>query len=294
MSQQRDISVQKLATAAFLRSNPEMFRGLDGKPGKGEQGERGEKGEKGDKGDRGLPGKNGEDGKDGRDGKPGPDGKAGAPGVNGENGRDAQELGDDDFNVRVGKALRGGMRLGYSVSGPPGQQGETGAIGPAGTTDYNLLTNLPILGSVASTAASLYTLAADIGSVASTAASTYALAASITGSTYTPALSNVANLDGSTSFTFQYTAVNGMVTVSGRVQIDPTFPAILTQLGIALPVASNLAASSDVGGVAFATNIAGQGAAILADTANDQALMQYVSGDITAQPMAVMFQYRIL
>ena len=299
-----------------MKQNAGLFRGERGESAVGARGERGEKGE------RGLPGANGRDGKDGA---PGRAGKDGLPGRDGANGRDLAPVSDEEFRGRLGDVLRGGLRLGYSVSGPPGP---AGVAGPPGTTNYNDLLNLPTLGSVASTAASLYTLVADTGTAASTAASTYALAANIgtaastaastyalaanigtaastaastyaraadiVGATYTPSLTNVANLDGSTTFSFQYTLVNNMVTVSGRVQVDPTAPAAVTGLGIALPIASDFQASSDCGGVAFATNIAGQGAGIVADTVNNRALMQFVSTDLTAQPMAVMFQYQVL
>ena len=282
-----------------MKQNAGLFRGERGESAVGARGERGEKGE------RGLPGANGRDGKDGA---PGRAGKDGLPGRDGANGRDLAPVSDEEFRGRLGDVLRGGLRLGYSVSGPPGP---AGVAGPPGTTNYNDLLNLPTLGSVASTAASLYTLVADTGTAASTAASTYALAANIgtaastaastyaraadiVGATYTPALTNVANLDGSTTFSFQYTLVNNMVTVSGRVQIDPAAPATVTGLGIALPIASDFQASSDCGGIAFATGIAGQGAGIIADTVNNRALMQFVSTDLTAQPMAVMFQYQVI
>lgn len=112
--------------------------------------------------------------------------------------------------------------------------------------------------------------------------------------TYTPTLTNVANLDASTAYSCQYIRIGSTVTVSGRVDIDPTLAATSTQLGISLPVASNFANSNECAGTAFASGIATQGAAILADTTNDRAQLQYISGDITNQAMYFTFTYRII
>jgi hypothetical protein len=111
---------------------------------------------------------------------------------------------------------------------------------------------------------------------------------------YTPTLTDVANLDSSTAYECQFLKVGNIVTVSGKVDINPTLTATLTQLGISLPVASNFGASEDCAGVAFASGIAGQGAAILADTANDRAQLEYISSDITDQPMYFTFTYQVI
>ncbi len=112
--------------------------------------------------------------------------------------------------------------------------------------------------------------------------------------TYTPTLTNAANLDASTAYACQYLQVGNTVTVSGKVDVDPTAPAAATQLGISLPVASNFGAAEDCGGTAFATGIAGQGAGIRGDAANNRAEMVWVSGDITNQPMQFSFTYEVI
>lgn len=111
---------------------------------------------------------------------------------------------------------------------------------------------------------------------------------------YTPALTNVANLDGSTAFECHYIRVGNEVFVSGKVSVDPTAPASLTQLGIGLPIASNIAAEENCGGVAFAADIAGQGAAIRGDAANNRAEMAWIAGDVTNQAMHFSFAYRVI
>lgn len=112
--------------------------------------------------------------------------------------------------------------------------------------------------------------------------------------TYTPTLTNVANVAASTAYKCQYTRTASVVTVSGKVDVDPTLAATSTQLGISLPVASNLAAAEDCAGTAACPTIAAQSAAILGDAANNRAQMEWISGDITNQPMYFQFTYEVL
>lgn len=111
--------------------------------------------------------------------------------------------------------------------------------------------------------------------------------------TYTPTLTNVANLDASTAYACQYMRVGATITVSGKVDVDPT-AAGNTQLGISLPVASALTQQEQCAGTAFASGIAGQGAAIRADATNDRAELVFIAADLTNQPMYFQFTYRVL
>lgn len=118
--------------------------------------------------------------------------------------------------------------------------------------------------------------------------------ATLDSGTYTPTLFNVANLDGSTAYISQYMRVGHTVTVSGKVDIDPTLTVTSTQLGISLPIASNLATQQQCAGTAFASGIASQGAAILGDATNDRAQMQWVASDVSSQPMYYQFVYQVI
>lgn len=118
--------------------------------------------------------------------------------------------------------------------------------------------------------------------------------ANILSGTYTPTLTNVANLSASTAYQCQYIRVGNVVSVSGKVDIDPTAATTVTQLGLSLPITSNLGAIEDCAGTAFAPAIAGQGAAILGDATNNRAQMEWVSADISNQPMFFHFQYEII
>jgi len=110
---------------------------------------------------------------------------------------------------------------------------------------------------------------------------------------YTPTLTNVTNLDASTTYEAQYMQVGNTVTVSGKVDVNPT-AAGNTVLGISIPIASNFGAAEDCGGTAFATGIAGQGAAVLADAANNRAQMQWIAVDTTNQAMFFIFSYQVI
>lgn len=113
--------------------------------------------------------------------------------------------------------------------------------------------------------------------------------------TYTPTLTNVANLDASTAYECQYLRVGNVVHVGGRVDVDPTGAGASTQLGISLPIASNFAASSDCGGTGFSPGVAGQGAAVVPDAANNRAQLQFVSGaTLSNQSMYFTFTYEVV
>ena len=109
--------------------------------------------------------------------------------------------------------------------------------------------------------------------------------------TYTPTLTNVSNLSASTAYQCQWHRIHNVITVSGRVDITPTATATLTQLGLSLPRPSSFLASNNCAGVAFASAVGGQGAAILGDVANGRAELDWIAGDITSQPMWLLFQY---
>lgn len=110
--------------------------------------------------------------------------------------------------------------------------------------------------------------------------------------TYTPTLTNTANVTASMAYMCQYMQVGNVVTVSGKVSIQPTAPTTSTILGISLPVSSAFTAEEQCGGTAFAPDIAVQGAAIFADVANKRAILQYISVDSTNQRFFFSFTYK--
>ena len=113
--------------------------------------------------------------------------------------------------------------------------------------------------------------------------------------TYTPTLTNTANLDGSTAFECQYMRVGNTVTVSGAFNADATAPATATSLRITLPIASNLSGGEQVGGTGATVNATtSEFAAIVGNLPNDEATIQWISTDVTEQFWSFSFNYQIL
>jgi len=116
----------------------------------------------------------------------------------------------------------------------------------------------------------------------------------IVSSTYTPTLTGVANVAASTAFLCQYLRVGTFVTVTGKLDVDPTAGATLTQLGISLPIASTFAAAENCGGTAVAP-VASYAGAILADVANARAELQYTTAaDVANRSFGFTFGYQII
>ena len=119
----------------------------------------------------------------------------------------------------------------------------------------------------------------------------------IASGTYTPTLTNVTNVAASTSAKAQWMRVGNVVTVSGQVQIDATAATAYTQLGISLPIASNLTLATDLSGTAAcqsgpAIQLVGS---VKGDLTNDRAALEYyVGADAGNLPYSYIFMYEIL
>lgn len=118
--------------------------------------------------------------------------------------------------------------------------------------------------------------------------------ATITSGTYTPTLTNGANVAASTAQVCQYLRVGSVVTVSGRVDVDPTAAAgTQTTLGISLPIASDFANNFELGGVGNVQTI-DEHACFSADTTNNRAEMNFLSGTTSNHSIFFSFTYRII
>lgn len=132
------------------------------------------------------------------------------------------------------------------------------------------------------------------GAVVQTGADTFTKT-TLTHGTYTPTAANNANLDANpTMYQAQYLRVGNTVTVSGRFTADPTLTDTTTSFTMSLPVASNFGNAYECGGVAFATSIAGQGAAIYGDATNNVAKVEWKAGNITNQDMYFTYSYLVI
>lgn len=115
--------------------------------------------------------------------------------------------------------------------------------------------------------------------------------------TYTPTFTNVANTAARTAYQAQWHRTGNVITVSGKVSIDETSAATLTQIGISFPTeaASNIGAEEDVGGVAFSDDIFGLGARVFGDAANNRATLSYISSaDVANKDWSYIFTYEVI
>lgn len=121
----------------------------------------------------------------------------------------------------------------------------------------------------------------------------YAARITVTSGTYTPTLTNVTNITASTAYSCQYIRVGGVVTVSGRVDIDPTAAGAI-RLDMSLPVASNLANANELAGTASHGAVAGYSGQVSGDTTNDRASISAVTTDAANRAWHFTYTYRIL
>lgn len=118
-------------------------------------------------------------------------------------------------------------------------------------------------------------------------------APTVTGGTYTPTLTNTTNITSSTAFLCQYMRVDGVVTVSGKVTIDPTNNGQTTVLGMTIPIASDFGAEQDCGGVSSCIDVT-QGAGIKADAANNRVTFSFMASTSAVKDHFFSFTYRII
>ncbi len=142
-----------------------------------------------------------------------------------------------------------------------------------GTSDTGTIKNATFSGTMAGAASwsDLQTFASGI-SVGTSGGNVYA-------STYTPTTTNTSNVTSSTPSTAFYTRSADIVTVFGSVVVTPTTQSNSTSLGISLPIASNLVATTDLAGVATSGNGDNQftGAIITGDATNNRASLSFLA-----------------
>lgn len=115
---------------------------------------------------------------------------------------------------------------------------------------------------------------------------------STAGGTYTPTATAVDNVESATAFECQYANVGGVVTVSGRVDIDPT-SAASTKVALSLPTDNVfIEAEENCAGTAVCPSVAGAAAAIYGDTVNHRAIIEWVASDTDEQSLYFTFTYK--
>jgi len=117
----------------------------------------------------------------------------------------------------------------------------------------------------------------------------------IASGTYTPSLTGLANVASSVMAVCQYMRVGNVVTVSGRINVTPTAPATISNFLLALPIASTIANTSNLGGSGtFDTNTVINAVSIMGNIGNNKAYFQFISSGTTSTPLAFSFTYVIL
>ncbi len=127
----------------------------------------------------------------------------------------------------------------------------------------------------------------------SDAAGNTSFGAVVTSGTYTPTLTNGANVAASTPLLCQYMRVGSLVTVCGIFNLDITTTLTSTVLGISLPIASDFTDTLQAGGVAL-TGLSGDYGAILSNSTNNNVQMQAVPVSTANVTYYFNFSYRIL
>lgn len=116
----------------------------------------------------------------------------------------------------------------------------------------------------------------------------------ITSGTYTPTLFNTTNVAASGANTCGWIRINNVVYVTGTLSIDATAAAsTLTELGVSLPVATNIVAAIQCSGTAASDNVASLSARIKGDAANDRATISFRATSSTNDTYSFTFSYSI-
>jgi hypothetical protein len=108
--------------------------------------------------------------------------------------------------------------------------------------------------------------------------------------TYTPTITNVANVASSTAFECQWMRVGDVVTVSGKVVVDPT-AATLTRIRMTLPIASDFGAEEDAAGTAGNRSTTGESGVIFADSTNDEVELRFTPSDTASNTLIFHYTY---
>lgn len=114
-----------------------------------------------------------------------------------------------------------------------------------------------------------------------------------TSGTYTPTVSNTTNLDSTTPSAVAYGRTGSVVTVFGKITVDPTSSGTSTSMELSLPIASDLGAAGDVMGF-FAVSGSFTGGTILGDAGTNLAQFVWISTTTTSTDYFFTFSYRII
>lgn len=110
--------------------------------------------------------------------------------------------------------------------------------------------------------------------------------------TYTPTLFNTTNVGASTPYASQWIRVGNVVTVSGKVDIDPT-AAAATELGMSIPIASGITVEEDLAGSSGSQVATTVPVRVRGDATNDRASFVFTAVSTSNDSYSFTFTYLI-
>lgn len=113
----------------------------------------------------------------------------------------------------------------------------------------------------------------------------------IASGTYTFTPVNGANVAASTPYAAQWIRVGNVVTVSGKIDVDPTLALQATEVGVPLPIASDFANDYELAGINDAT--ISQTGGMKADATNNRASINYSSTSVSNASLFYQYTYTI-
>ncbi len=117
----------------------------------------------------------------------------------------------------------------------------------------------------------------------------------IASGTYTPTLTNVANVAASTMRLTQWIRVGNVVHVAGNMDIDPTAAApTTTSFDITLPIASALANDFQLGGAGLFSSIPGNPVQIIGEIGGDKARFSFQASTAANDKLCFTFTYVVV
>jgi hypothetical protein len=192
----------------------------------------------------------------------------------------------------------------------PGPTGPTGATGPSGSGSGDVVgpassvADAPVLFNgttgklIKETTYGAFATSLGISAfmktvLDDTAASTALATLTIVAGTYTPTITNGANVAASTAFVNTYLKVGNIVIIAFRCDVDPTASTTATSFEFSLPVATNFASNLDASG---AGAVGAYNAAIQMNgsVANDRGVVNYYPPGLANAAMTCVFMYTVL
>lgn len=115
---------------------------------------------------------------------------------------------------------------------------------------------------------------------------------------YIPTLTNTANIDASAPYYTTWWRFGNLVTICGKVTIDPTAAGVLTQLELSLPYQSFFLHSEQCSGVANGSPFSGStqdwAAIVKANIPNRTAMIEFYAQNTVDNDVRFYFTYQII